>query len=54
MGDNERRHVADGLRLILDAASVLTYLAGARVPMPRTTREFLERCDRYIATGYAY
>lgn len=54
MSEDQRRHIADGMRLIVDGTSVLTYLSGARVPMPRTSREYLERCDHYAATGYAY
>jgi len=42
-----QRRVEDGLRLLREGANLLTYLAGARVPMPKSTREFLELCRRY-------
>ena len=42
-----QRRVEDGLRLLREGTSLLTYLAGARVPMPKSTREFLDLCRRY-------
>ncbi len=47
-GENEQRRVEDGLRLLRDGKDLLTYLAGARVPMPKSTREFLNRCRRCL------
>lgn len=44
-------HYREGQRLISEAKDLLTYLAGARVPMPKSTREFLESCDRYHQAG---
>ena len=32
-----QRRVEDGLRLLREGTSLLTYLAGARVPMPKST-----------------
>ena len=47
-GDEEvERRVDDGLRLLREGTNLLTYLAGARVPMPKSTREFLDLCHRY-------
>jgi hypothetical protein len=43
----ERRLVDQGMRLISDGNDLLTYISGARVPMPKSTREYLERCDAY-------
>ena len=45
-----QRRVEDGLRLLREGANLLTYLAGARVPMPKSTREFLDLCRRYRNT----
>ena len=42
-----QRRVEDGLRLLREGKNLLTYLAGARVPMPKSTREFLDLCRRY-------
>jgi hypothetical protein len=33
--------------LLWRGKSILTYVASARVPMPKTTREYLERCDAF-------
>ena len=45
--ENAQRRVEDGLRLLREGERLLTYLAGARVPMPKSTREFLDLCRRY-------
>ncbi len=47
--DHERRMVDQGVRLIADGNSLLAYISGARVPMPKSTREYLQRCDVYQA-----
>ena len=54
MSEDTRRQVADGMRLINEGKEVLSYLASARVPMPRTTREYVARCESYTQTGYVY
>jgi hypothetical protein len=41
------RHVADGTRLIKQGRALITYLSRARVTMPRSTKEYLERCEEY-------
>jgi hypothetical protein len=46
-----KRRVADGMRLLKEGKNVLTYLAGARVPMRKTTGEFLDRCDYFTSNG---
>jgi len=48
-GASERRRqlVDEGARLVVAGKDLLSYLAGARVPMPKSTREFLEECDDY-------
>lgn len=52
LSDEEFRRVYDGLQLLREGRAVITYLSGARVPMPKTTAEFLARCDDYQARGY--
>ena len=37
----------EGCRLIRDGHDLLTYLGGARVPMPKSTSEFLQRCQQF-------
>lgn len=46
-GDAER--AARGLRLVTDAKNIISYITRARVPMPKTTREFVERCAAHRA-----
>ncbi|MDR2926492.1 MAG: hypothetical protein LBU76_11205 [Azoarcus sp.] len=41
------RHAADGIRLIKQGRALITYLSRARVTMPRSTRDYLERCEEY-------
>ena len=41
------RHAADGIRLIKQGRALITYLSRARVTMPQSTRDYLERCDEY-------
>ena len=38
-----------GLHLLSAGKNLLIYLAGARVPMPKSTREFLDSCDEFVA-----
>lgn len=45
----QRRMLEQGLQLIADGNDLLTYISGARVPMPKSTREYLKRCDAYEA-----
>jgi hypothetical protein len=52
LSDAEFRRVYDGLQLLREGKDVITYLSGARVPMPKTTAEFLAKCDDYQAKGY--
>jgi hypothetical protein len=45
------RTLEDGLRLAHMGKDIIDYLVGVRVPMPKTTRNFLNNCDRYTQTG---
>jgi hypothetical protein len=42
-----RQRTADGLRLIENGKALVTDVARARVPMPKSAREFIERCRCY-------
>jgi len=44
------RHAADGIRLIKQGRALITYLSRARVTMPRSTKDYLERCEEYQRT----
>jgi len=46
------RHAADGTRLIKQGRALITYLSRARVTMPRSTKEYLERCEEYQRTHH--
>jgi len=41
------QEVADALRLIRQGTDLITYITRARVPMPKSAREFVERCEDY-------
>lgn len=45
--ESENRFIRVGRRLLMEGKDVLTYISGARVPMPKTTREYCEKCDAY-------
>ena len=40
-----RQHITDGMKLVREGAALITYLSEARVPMPKTTEEFLRQCE---------
>lgn len=43
--------VSDGLLLLRNGRDLVFYITRARTPMPKSTREFIERCETYLATG---
>jgi hypothetical protein len=51
LGDRQR--VADAVQLVVDGRNLISYMTRARVPMPKSARELLDRCrnfrDRYAA-----
>lgn len=47
----EQRVASFGTQLICNGRDLIFHIARARVPMPKSTREFAERCDTYAATG---
>jgi hypothetical protein len=46
-GAAEARTAAEGMALIVQGRDLVTYMARARVPMPKSTRELLERYAAY-------
>lgn len=42
-----RQEVADAVRLIRGGKDLITYITRARVPMPKSKREFIERCEHF-------
>ncbi len=45
------RHYQEGVGVIREGTNLITYLAGARVPMPKSTREFMVICDAFERDG---
>jgi hypothetical protein len=43
----EQHEVTEALRLIAEGKRVIDYLAGARVPMPKTTANYHRRCGEF-------
>ncbi|MBS1189307.1 MAG: hypothetical protein H6R10_1099 [Rhodocyclaceae bacterium] len=43
--------ISAGLQLIHNGRDLVFYIARARTPMTRSTREYIERCEIYAATG---
>jgi hypothetical protein len=41
------QEISDALQLIREGKDLITYVTRARVPMPKSTREFIERCERF-------
>ncbi len=41
----------DGLQLLRSGRDLAVYIVRARTSMPKSTREFVERCESYLATG---
>jgi len=51
-GRNAPLHsVSDGLQLLRSGRDLVFYITRARTPMPKSTKEFIERCESYLATG---
>ena len=45
--------ISDGLQLIRSGRDLIFYITRARTPMPKSTREYIERCEIYLKTGLA-
>jgi len=52
--DNEGpvHNISDGLLLIRNGRDLVFYITRARTPMPKSTREYIERCATYLNTGF--
>lgn len=46
-------NLSDGLQLIRQGRDLIFYISRARTAMPKSTREYIERCKNYLATGRA-
>ncbi len=45
--------LSDGLQLLRNGRDLIFYITRARTPMPKSTREYIERCNNYLETGKA-
>ncbi|HET7774881.1 MAG TPA: hypothetical protein VFK74_00780 [Azospira sp.] len=43
--------ISDGLYLLRHGRDLVFYITRARTPMPKSTREYIERCQAYLASG---
>ncbi len=51
-GDGRTVHsVSDGLQLLRNGRDLVFYITRARTPMPKSTREYIVRCENYVKTG---
>jgi hypothetical protein len=44
---------AEGLQLFRQGRDLIFYITRARTPMPKSTRDFISRCETYRETGHA-
>ena len=51
--DAPAHSLSDGLQLIRTGRDLVFYIARARTPMPKSTCDYIERCETYLATGWA-
>ena len=47
-----RQLASDGQRLLLQGRDLVSYITRARVPMPKSTRDFIERCETFSARAH--
>ena len=46
-GSGLERHIKRGTKLLRDGKNLITWIASVRVPMPVSTRHYLEKCEHY-------
>ena len=49
--EREQRGASFGTQIICNGRDLIFHITRARVPMPKSTKEFIDRCDTYAATG---
>ncbi len=47
--ETQSQCIAHGLELVREGKKIIEWVAFARVPMPKTARNFIDRCDKYAA-----
>jgi hypothetical protein len=51
--DLPTHNISDGLQLVRSGRDLIFYVARAKTPMPKSTREYIERCEIYQRSGEA-
>jgi hypothetical protein len=46
----ERQQIARGVQLLRDGKDLVSYITRARVPMPKSTSDWVDRCEAYRAS----
>ncbi|MFA7268175.1 MAG: hypothetical protein WC073_02400 [Sterolibacterium sp.] len=46
-----KHDVSVGIQLLLNGRDLIYYITRARTPMPKSTREYIDRCETYRASG---
>lgn len=46
-GTADLQLAADGMNLIIKGRDLISYITRARVPMPKSTQEYIDQCERY-------
>ena len=52
-GTSSSHNLAEGMQLIRQGRDLIFYIARARTAMPKSTRDYIERCQHYVETGRA-
>jgi hypothetical protein len=52
-GFSDGHNIQDGLQLIRAGRDLVFFISRARTPMPKSSREYIERCRIYLETGRA-
>ena len=52
-GISDGHGISDGLQLIRAGRDLIFFITRARTPMPKSGREYIERCRVYLETGRA-
>lgn len=47
VGPSEQHWAMEGMKVIVDGRQLIENMTRARVPMPKSTREFIQRCERF-------
>ncbi|MFD2112310.1 hypothetical protein [Thiorhodococcus fuscus] len=52
-GTEDIREAVEGTRLLGEGTDLVSFIVRARVPMPKSTREFIDRCEQFHRTFLA-